>query len=58
MCEEIYKRTRSMTRCIEGDEGEDMGDIEWWRRGSFKTRDMYREAGKDLKQGFVVMEGE
>lgn len=35
-----------------------MGDFEWWGRGSFKTRDVYREAGKDLKQGFVAMEGE
>lgn len=47
-----------MKRKIEGDKGENMGDIEWWGRGSFKTRDMYREAGKELKQGLAVMEGE
>lgn len=35
-----------------------MGDNEWWGRGSFKTRDVYREAGKDLKRGFVMMQGE
>lgn len=28
---------------------EDMGENGWWRRGSFKTRDMYREAGNELK---------
>ena len=47
-----------MIREIEGANGMNMGDFEWWGRGSFKTRDVYREAGKDLKQGFVAMEGE
>lgn len=41
-----------------GEEGGNMGENEWWGRGSFKTRDMYRKAGKDLKRGLVVMGGE
>lgn len=38
--------------------GLNMGNFEWLGRGSFKTRELYKEAGKDLKQGFVAMEGE
>lgn len=47
-----------MVREKEVEEGQIMRDNEWWRRGSFKTRDMDREAGKDLKRGLVVMGGE
>lgn len=42
----------------EGEEGENMGDFEWLGRGSFKARDLYREAGKELKRGLVAAEGE
>jgi len=42
----------------EGEERENMGENKWWGRGSFKTRDMYREVGKELKRGSVVAEGE
>lgn len=44
-----------MIQSIRGGEGENIGENEWWGRGSFKTRDMYQETGKDLKRGLVVM---
>ncbi len=38
-----------MIKLIRREEGENLGENEWWGRGSFKTRDVYWEAGKDLK---------
>jgi len=35
-----------------------MGENEWKGRGSFKTREMYREAGNKMKRGLVEKEGE
>jgi len=35
----------------------DMGDFQVWERGSFKTRNGYREVGKELKQGLVETKG-
>lgn len=41
----------------ESTSGDNMGDFQVWGRGSFKTRNGYREVRKELKQGLVGTKG-
>ena len=50
---QLYKiSSRELMRSMEGVDGDNMSDFGVWRRRSFKTSEMYREAGKTVKRSF------